>query len=462
MSAKLLLRGGTVLALAGDAEPRVADVLVVDGRIAAIEPSVMADAETLDVSGHIVMPGLVDAHRHAWQTQLRGITHGWSLKDYVRSVRMQAGPQYRPDDMAIGNQAAMLEALDAGVTTVMDVCHNVPTRDHAEAALEGTIAAGIRSVFSFGLAGNYGVGQDFGLDERCAFVEDLRARRFSSDDGLVRLGLHASDMISEGPEQLVAEVRAARALGLPISIHALFLRITGFRTPAFPSEVEVIESAGLFDENIVWVHMNQATQHECDRVVGAGAAIACTPEAEMQMAMGPPAFARTLAAGGEPALGVDVISNNSGCLISQMRLALQVERMLSNELHLDTGAAPETVSPSTAQALRAATVGGAKAARMDHEIGTLEVGKQADIITIDTTAINLFPVNDPVGAIALQAHPGNVTNVMVSGVLRKRDGRLLDDLTHLRRRIADSNARMFDEIERSGGIIMQPPVPLAF
>ncbi len=463
MSDRLLLRGGTVLTMADEQPPRVADVLVVDGRIAAIGPSLSADAEVLDVAGQIVMPGFVDGHRHAWQTQLRGIAHGWSLKDYVRAVRMQAGPQYAPEDMAIGNRAAMLDALDAGVTTVMDVCHNVPTAEHAEAALEGTFAAGIRSLFSFGLAGNYGVGGEFGLEQRCAFVRDLRARRFASEDGLVRLGLHASDMIAEGPEQLIAEVRAARDLDLPISIHALYLRIAGFRGAGLRSEVEVLETAGLLDERIVWIHMNQATQHECDRVVGTGGAIVCTPEAEIQMGMGFPAFARTLEAGGLPALGVDVISSNSGCLLGQLRLALQIERMLANERTLDAeGATPEEIRPTTWQALRAATVGGAEAAGLGHRIGTLEVGKLADVITIDAGAINLLPVNDVVGSVALHAHPGNVANVLVGGVPRKRDGALVDDLAVVRRRVADSNARMFERIERSGGMIAQPRVPLAF
>ncbi|MDO8210222.1 amidohydrolase family protein [Conexibacter sp. CPCC 206217] len=462
MRGKLLLRGGTVLTMVRGDEPRVADVLVEDGRIAAIGTALHADAELIDVSDHIVMPGFVDAHRHAWQTQLRGITHSWGLKDYIRSVRMRCGPQYTPEDMEIGNRAGMLEALAAGVTTVLDYCHNLPTRDHAEAALDGTFAAGIRSTFAFGLTGNYGVGTSFELDDRVAYVEELRARRFSCSRGLVQLGLNASDLAAEGPERLIREVEIARELELPITLHALSYNLPGMRAPGARTEVDVLRDAGLCGADMVWVHMSLATQGECDHVVSSGGAIASTPEAEIQMGMGRPVVARTLAAGGEPCLGVDVTANNSGCLFSQMRIALQVERMIANDPILERGEAPDAISPSTEQIVRAATVGGAKAMGLDHEIGTLEVGKQADVITLDGGDVNLLPVNDVLGAVALHAHPGNVSNVLVAGTVRKRAGRLVDDLADVRRRVRDSNARIFAELERTGGLIAQPPVDLGF
>lgn len=462
MSGKLLLRGGTVLTMVPGEPPRPADLLVEDGRIASIETGIEADADVIDVAGHIVMPGFVDAHRHAWQTQLRGITHTWSLKDYIRSVRMRCGPLYTPEDMEIGNRAGMLEALAAGVTTVLDYCHNLPTRDHAEAALDGTVAAGIRSIFAFGLTGNYGVGTGFELDERIAYVEDLRARRFSHEHGLVQLGLNASDLAAEGAARLIREVEIARELELPITLHALSYNLPGMRDPGARTEVDVLHDAGLCGERMVWVHMSLATQAECDTVVAGGGAICSTPEAEIQMGMGRPVVARTLAAGGEPCLGVDVTANNSGCLFSQMRIALQVERMIHNDPILDRGEAPDEIAPSTEQLVRAATVGGAKAMGLDGEIGTLEVGKQADVITLDGGDVNLLPVNDVLGSIALHAHPGNVANVLVAGTVRKRDGRLLDDLDAVRRRVRDSNARMFDELERTGGLIAQPPADLGF
>ena len=288
---RTLLKGGTLISMVDGRKPFKADLLIEGGRIANIDANIDVDAEIVDVSGHIVLPGFVDCHRHVWQAQLRAITHDWSLKDYIRSVRMRCGPQYRPEDMRIGNEAGMMEAMNAGITTVLDHCHNIPSPEHAEAALEGTFASGIRSMFAFGLAGNYGVGQPFELDERIKFIGELRTRYFNSEKQLVQLGLNASDSISLGHEQLVKEVALARELQLPVTLHALVFMMPGLRT-TFPSEIQVLSKAGLCLPNMVWVHMNFATQEECQIVADSGGAIAVTPEAEIQMGMGHPCFVR--------------------------------------------------------------------------------------------------------------------------------------------------------------------------
>lgn len=453
---RTLFTGGTVISVVPGEEPRRADVLVDGGEIVQIAPSIDADAERIDATDCIVMPGFVDTHRHVWQTQLRGVTHDWSLKDYIRSIRFQSAVHYRPQDMYVGNYLGMLEAINAGVTSVLDFCHCINTPDHAEEALRATRDSGIRSVFALGLNEVPVDNPVFNtLEHRIEHARRLRAEQFPSDDGLVTMGISLSDVLVAGMERVTQEVAISRELGLRITLHA---NAVMFAEPV--SEVAFLEQAELLGPDLVWVHMNLTTDAELRRVVETGGAISCTPETEMQMGMGHPAFGRFIAAGGEPSLGCDVISNNSGCLFSQMRLALQTQRMLDNDVELAHCHGPDTIDLSSETVVRAATVWGARAMGLDSKVGTLEVGKQADLIMVRGDDINMMPVNAPIGAVVMHAHPGNVDTVMVAGRILKRDGRLLEDRAQLKRRLEESHEHLMRSIADTGGLIPQPPVAL--
>jgi cytosine/adenosine deaminase-related metal-dependent hydrolase len=102
------------------------DVLIEDGRIAQVVTDVATDAQVIDASGNVVMPGFVDTHRHMWQTALRAICADWTLMEYFRGmIRQTISPRYRPKDVGAGNYVGALEALEAGVTTILDFSHCV-------------------------------------------------------------------------------------------------------------------------------------------------------------------------------------------------------------------------------------------------------------------------------------------------------------------------------------------------
>ena len=152
MSQRTLIRGARVIE--GDpatSAGEVSDVLVDDGRIAAIGPDLESDAEVLDASGGILAPGFVDTHRHTWQTAMRGICADWTLLDYFRGIRIAASAVYTPEDIYAGNAAGALEALDAGVTCVLDFSHCLISPDHADEAVRGLREAGLRGVFAYGM-----------------------------------------------------------------------------------------------------------------------------------------------------------------------------------------------------------------------------------------------------------------------------------------------------------------------
>ncbi|GAA2331508.1 amidohydrolase family protein [Dactylosporangium salmoneum] len=457
MPDRILIRNGLVLTMEPGDRPRRADVLVEGTRIVEVSDHIpSADADIVDATRCIVMPGMVDTHRHVWQTQLRGVTYDWSLKDYIRSIRFQAAVHYRPHDMYVGNYLGMLEAIDAGVTTVLDFSHCINTPEHADAALQGTRESGIRSMFALGLNDVPVADVYFNtLAQRIEHARKLRTNELSSDAGLVTMGISLSDVLVAGIERVTQEVATSRSLGLRITLHA-----NAVMFPQPVSEVAFLEQEGLLGPDLVWVHMNQTTDDELRRVADTGGSISTTPETEMQMGMGHPAHGRFMAVGGECTFGCDVISNNSGDLFPQVRLALQTERMLRNDSELARYHGPDLINPSALSHLEGATINGARALGLDSRVGTLTAGKEADIIVIRGDAPNMLPVNDPVAAVVMHAHAGNVDTVMVAGRVLKRDGRLLADPAARLRLMDESHAHLFEAIERTGGLIPQPPTPL--
>ena len=149
----VVLRGGTVLTL--DTTRRVLDgedVLIVGDRIAAIGPALAVPEGTveIDATGGIVMPGMIDTHRHLWQTAMRGYGADWTLTQYFVWYYLEWGKIFRPEDIYAGNLLGALEALEAGVTTTVDWSHGLQTTQHADAAVDALQAVPGRFVLAYG------------------------------------------------------------------------------------------------------------------------------------------------------------------------------------------------------------------------------------------------------------------------------------------------------------------------
>jgi len=421
----ILLRGGRVVSMA-DGEPELAaDVLVRSGRIVDIRPGISApDADVIDATDMIVAPGFVDTHRHVWQTQLRTVATDWSLLDYLVHMRLIASTFYTAEDAYLGNLVGALEALDAGVTTLVDHCHILNTPDHAEQAVKGLQDAGIRAIFCFGTYANaprapMDVPAD--ADWRFRAAEALRRGRLTSDSGLVRFGFAPQEAESLTIEDLQQELAFARELGAAaISCHvAMGPYDTGRHRVAEMGE------AGLMGPDLLFVHGAALTDEELGLIRDTGAGISATPETELQMGMGFPVAFRAREHGVRTGLGVDIVSNYAGDMFMPMRLGLQATRAARNAELGAHGKAPGRISPAAIEALRLATLGGAEAVHMEAEIGSLAVGKKADIIVVATDAIHMTPTHDAVGALVLNARPSDVHVVLVDGRPVKRDGRLV-------------------------------------
>src|SRR6266545_4587812 len=152
MARRTLITGGTVITVdpqLGDFDR--ADVLVEDGAIAAVGPDQGAeDAEVIDATDRIVLPGLVDTHRHTWQALFRNIASDWTLAHYFTGLHGTVSGLYQPQDTYAGNLIGTLEALDSGITTLLDWSHNLTTPEHADAAIDALQESRARVIFGHG------------------------------------------------------------------------------------------------------------------------------------------------------------------------------------------------------------------------------------------------------------------------------------------------------------------------
>jgi cytosine/adenosine deaminase-related metal-dependent hydrolase len=426
MTDKILLRGGRVLTMVKGQSERIADLLIENGRIVAIEGSIDAPlARVIDASEMIVAPGFVDTHRHVWQTQMRTVATDWSMFDYGVYMRRIASTFYTADDAYLGNYVGALEAINAGVTTMIDHCHILNTPDHAESAARGLQDSGIRAIFCYGTFENVprvSIEVPTEPNWRYETARRLRRGRLSSDAGLVRFGFAPYEGEAMPFESLVDEIKFARTLDAAvISIHvAMGAYDRGMRI------VEKLHGKDLLGPDLLFVHGAALTDHELDFIKSSGAGLSVTPETELQMGMSFPVGQRAHDHGVRVGLGVDIVSNYSGDMFMPMRLGLQSTRALRNlELERDNKI-PRNIKPLAIDTLRMATIGGAEAVHLESQIGSLEVGKRADIILVSTEAIHMTPMHDAVGGLVLNARPDDVDTVIVGGRLLKGEGKLLE------------------------------------
>ena len=219
-SQRLLIRNGFVVSMDPDVgDIPNGDVLVEDGAIVEVGRGLGAsEAEEIDATGMIVMPGFVDTHRHTWQTPVRGVLPSCTLDHYFAVMLGQVGGFYRPEDVHIGDYAGALEALNGGVTTLLDWSHISNTPDHSDAAIQGLKDAGIRAVYAHGMP----TGGEWWMLSELNHPEDIRRIRetyFSSDDGLLTLAMAARQPGNVNADVAKHDWALARELGILISVH---------------------------------------------------------------------------------------------------------------------------------------------------------------------------------------------------------------------------------------------------
>ncbi|MEW6343364.1 MAG: amidohydrolase family protein [Pseudomonadota bacterium] len=438
-----LIKGGYVLSMDERVGSGLLDVLINGARIEDVSAGLEAsDAEVIDATGCIVIPGLVNAHMHTWQTALRGIAANWTLPQYFRSVHAGLATLFSPDDLHIGTLVGALNQLNSGTTTLGDWCHNNPTPAHTDRAIDGLIESGIRSVFFHGSPKpdpKPGQKHFSEIPHPREEIERLLKSRFENRDALVTLGMAILGPHYSTYEVTVQDFQLAREYGLVASMHCAGLEAKT------PDGWERLAAAGLLDSRTNVVHGNNLSDTQLHMMLERGVTFSLAPETEMQQGHGHPITGRLRDAGHAPSLGVDLESSIAGDMFTVARIALASQRALDNaasrELH---GQLPPTSTLSCDDALGWITMRGAQALGLADEIGSLTPGKQADVVLVRADTIGMRPLHDHVAALVMQASPSHVDTVLVAGEYRKRHGELtyaalgrrLDELDASGRRIA--------------------------
>jgi 5-methylthioadenosine/S-adenosylhomocysteine deaminase len=443
MAGKKLISGGQIVSVDPEIGTIAGDILVDGDVIVAvgdIAEAYAAGAEVIDARNMLAMPGFVDAHRHTWQSALRhrnGNRHG---QEYFDEVLFGIAPNYSAEDVYVGTLLGALGAIDAGTTTLFDWAHIQNSPAHADAGIRALKESGLRAVFGHGHSQVDPVA--WNVASCLPHSDDIRRiqKEHFEEPGLVTLAMSA-----RGPEQTDdatwrLDLELARDLGIRTSMHVG----VGDRGPTHRA-VERMHQAGALGDDMIFLHLNTCSDEELKYIAEAGAHVSIGIQVEtVNQGFGKIPTDRMLAAGLWPSLSGDTETMGTGDMFTQVRLAMSEYRLKAGTGQSAAGS-PGTLS--TDDALRMGTQAGADALGMGSLTGSISPGKQADIVLVDASAVNLVPVSDPVGAIVLGAHPGNVDTVLVAGNLLKRQGKLIGiDWAALLESARESNARLTQDV----------------
>src|SRR5271157_179147 len=410
---RTLIKGGTVLSMDERVgNHAVGDVLIDGSTIVEIAASIHApDAAVIDASGHIVMPGFIDAHHHQFETALRSLlADGILINDgrpenahnYYESILQKLSMVYRPQDVYISELFGGIAQIDAGVTATMDISQIHHSPEHSDAAIEGLRAAGRRAVF----------GYFEGWGEKAKYPGDakrIREQHFASSDQLLSMFM-GGEIYLPGYENAW---KVGRELNLPIALHVVG---TFGMQPTF----DALATAGQFGPDCFFIHMTGMSDVSWKAAADAGAHVTLAVPIEMHMRHGTPPIQKALDLGMSLSLSTDVECTMTADMFTQMRGVLTLQRMFANELALQGKEHPKLMS--VWDALRLATMGGAKGLKIDARTGSLTLGKEADIILLDATALNVAPLNHAPGAVVTLMDRSNVSTVLCAGQIKKWRG----------------------------------------
>ena len=443
---QILLKGGTVLTM----DPslgnfRTADVLIEGTKIAKVGPNLAVNgAEVIDASNMIVMPGFVDTHRHIWEGLLRNVGADTPLEGregYIRFVLGKFAPSFRPQDAYVGNLVSALGAMDAGITTLLDWSHIQGSPEHTDAVIKALQDSGMRAVFAYGFPwwGDWN-------DRQPSWFVRAAKEYFSSKDQMLTYALAAP-----GPEFVDFEIardhwKLAREVDARITTHV------GVGSYGQEGKVQEMGEAGLLREDTTYIHCTTLNETEIQMIVDTGGTVSLAAPVEMMMGHGMPPIQKFLDRGLKPSLSVDVETNVPGDMFTQMRSVMSLQHALSYERQL-TGEAKAPERITTRDVLAYATIEGARANGLAHKTGSLTPGKEADVIMLRTDKPNVFPINDPIGAVVWGMDTSNIDTVFVSGKAMKRNGELLHvDWNAVKKAVTESR----DYVMKKSGFKLPP------
>lgn len=392
------------------------DVLVVDDKIAAVGHHLVVPDGTveIDATDGILMPGMVDTHRHMWQTALRGFGADWTLTNYFQFYYLNWGKIFRPEDVYAGNLLAAFEAVDAGVTTTVDWSHGLQTIEYADAAVDALEAVPGRFVLAYGNL----LGAPWQWTKAPEFANFIK-RRIDGRGDMLRMQL-AFDVTGDPAFPEKAAFEAARDFNLPVTTHA------GVWGATNDTGIRLMYEHGFMTPSTVYVHSATLSDDSYQRIAATGGYASVSSESESNAGQGYTPTWLLRRHNIPVSLSMDTSVWWSADMFSAMRATLNADRARE---HMEAHKRNETVMLShlrAEQVVNWATLGGAQALGMDSLIGSITPGKKADLVLIknDLSPV-MFPLLHPFGHVVFQAGRGDVHTVLVNGKVVKHDHRLV-------------------------------------
>jgi len=408
---RILIKGAIVLTLdtaIGDFPS--ADILIEHGKIKDIRPSIDAsDSDIAVIAGtnRIVIPGFVDTHSHSYQGLLRGLLPNGVHADYDRDIQNVLTMHYSPDDAYAGVLITALGLLESGTTTLVDISQVAHSPEHSDANIKALQDAGGRAVFAFSR----------GIGPKAQYPQDLKRMLpayFSSPDNLLTPAL----AVSRDPK--------IYALAHEFGVHAVMhIRIES-------ESLVALHKAGVIRDGDEFIHCAHLNQDAWNIIRDSGGRTSHFVVLEVAMGHGTPAIQEALNNGVRPSLSGDHATTVAMDMFGMMRAAFNMQRVAVHRRRRDgEEGVPPLVTPR--QVLEFATVNGARVANLDHRIGTLTPGKDADLLMLKTDRLDVWPINNAYATVVNQMSAAHVDAVFVAGKARKWRGQLTRvDQAHVR------------------------------
>jgi 5-methylthioadenosine/S-adenosylhomocysteine deaminase len=413
----IVFRNGIVITM--DNQHRVlknSDVLVVDGVIKEIGPNLSAPegALSIDASGGIIMPGMIDTHRHMWQTAMRGYGADWSLSQYFVWYYLQHGKDFRPEDIYAGNLLSEIEAVDAGVTTSVDWSHGLSSTDHADAAVDALEAVPGRFILAYGniqaAPWEWSVAKEF---------KDFYSRRFSAKNDMLGFQV-AFDVLGDPSFPEKPAFDAAKELGVPVTTHAGVYGVNG------DESIRLMHENDCMAPDTVFVHCSSLSQDSYHRIAASGGSASVSTESEQSAGQGYPSSWILRQYDIPISLSQDTSVWWSADFFTAMRATAGADR---SRQHFESQLKGEQVinlDTRCEEVVHWATRGGAKALGLEDKIGSIEVGKRADIVLVkNDNSPAMFPIINPYGHVVMQAQRADVDTVVIDGNIVKHEHKLI-------------------------------------
>jgi len=379
-------------------------IAIKDGKIQAILPAPQAASlnakQHVKLDSHVLMPGLINLHGHSAMTLLRGMADDMALMDWLNNHIWPAEAKHVREDFVFdGALLAMAEMIRCGTTTINDMYFY-----HGAMARAG-LASGMRtfvgcSILEFPT--NYALNADDYISKALA-----ERREFLGEDLVTfTLAPHAPYTVSDDTFRKVVTLAEQEDMLIHCHIHETTDEISESVKQHHQRPLARLKALGLLSPRLIAAHMVHLSAEEIELAAKHDLSIAHNPSSNMKLASGIAPVTQLLAAGVNVGIGTDgAASNNKLDMLAETRLCALLAKVGS----LDPTSVP------AATAIRMATLNGARALGIDDKVGSLRVGKQADLIAIDLSALETAPTFDPVSHVVYAAGREQVSHVWVNG-----------------------------------------------